>query len=127
MQKMDQPEEKAGEQLLGVARDPDISVDLERRRNCPRCDGIVMLRHAHKNTEEAIIDECPGCGGFWLDAGELALIRESFEMVRKRRDHTNELLDQLKKQSMAGLNSDKHRHRTRTIESIQGFFAVWRE
>ncbi len=127
MQKMDQPEEKAGEQLLSVARDPAVTVDLERRRNCPRCDGIVMLRHSHKNSGSVIIDECPGCGGFWLDAGELAMIRESFEAVNAKRKHTQVLLEELKKKSLAELNTEKQKHRTHTITTIHSFFAVWPE
>lgn len=127
MQKLDQPEEKAGEILLNISSDPSLKVDLERRRGCPRCDGIVMLRHFHKNSQSVTIDECPGCGGFWLDAGELAMIRESFNAVTSKRKHTQELLDELKKNSMAELNSDEHKHRTHRITTIQSFFAAWPE
>jgi len=127
MQKLDQPEEKAGELLLNISRDPAVTVDLERRRSCPRCDGIVMLRHSHKNSESVVIDECPGCGGFWLDAGELAMIRESYDAVTEKRKHTQTLLEELKMKSLAELNTDKHKQRHRTITTIHGFFSAWPE
>jgi Zn-finger nucleic acid-binding protein len=124
MQKLDQPEESAGELLLNLTCNPEVTVDLERRRNCPRCDGIVMLRHSHKNSESVVIDECPGCGGFWLDAGELAMIRESFVEARRKREHTQALLEELKKKSLAELNTEKQKHRTHTLTRIHGFFAA---
>jgi Zn-finger nucleic acid-binding protein len=34
-----------------------------------------MLRRWFSRKREVEIDECPACGGHWLDAGELAKIR----------------------------------------------------
>ena len=31
------------------------------------------------------VDECPQCGGYWLDAGELALIRQECESEQERK------------------------------------------
>ncbi len=35
---------------------------------CPRCD----IYTCKEFVEQVLIDECPKCGGFWLDAGELS-------------------------------------------------------
>ncbi|GJM18531.1 MAG: hypothetical protein DHS20C14_07440 [Phycisphaeraceae bacterium] len=35
---------------------------------CP-CDGTVMRK---VDVEGVVVDRCPGCGGVWLDLGELA-------------------------------------------------------
>lgn len=35
-----------------------------------------MMRHFYSPRRRVEVDECPSCGGVWLDAGELALIRE---------------------------------------------------
>jgi Zn-finger nucleic acid-binding protein len=51
-------------------------IDFERRRNCPKCPNIVMMRHFFSQRRQVQVDECPGCGGMWLDAGELAMIRK---------------------------------------------------
>jgi len=34
-----------------------------------------MMRHYMSPKKLVLVDECPGCGGFWLDAGELAALR----------------------------------------------------
>lgn len=38
---------------------------------CPKC-GADLEERAHANVK---IDVCPECGGTWLDAGELELLR----------------------------------------------------
>jgi len=45
------------------------------RLRCPRHPETVMIRRAFSRTIPVQIDECPQCGGHWLDAGELAQIR----------------------------------------------------
>ena len=39
---------------------------------CPKC-GCDLLEREHHGVK---IDECPECGGIWLDKGELELIEE---------------------------------------------------
>jgi Zn-finger nucleic acid-binding protein len=79
LHKVDEPAEAAGEGLLDVAVDPSVQVDLDKRRTCPKCtDGVVMMRHFTSVERKVTIDECPECGGIWLDAGELRAIRTEF-------------------------------------------------
>jgi Zn-finger nucleic acid-binding protein len=75
LQRVDEQEEEAGERLLNVRRDERIAVDPTRKRECPRCDGIKLHRHFFSAKRRIEVDECPNCGGYWLDAGELAQIR----------------------------------------------------
>ena len=35
-----------------------------------------MQRHLFSADHRVEVDSCPGCGGYWLDAGELSAIRE---------------------------------------------------
>jgi uncharacterized protein len=75
LKRVDEPNEIEGEALLNIEFDPTITVDYQRRRSCPKCEGVVLMRHyvsEHRRTE---VDTCPKCGGVWLDAGELAQIR----------------------------------------------------
>jgi uncharacterized protein len=76
LQKLDGPQESSGEILINVKRHPALQVDPAQRRCCPRCEDIVMMRHFYSPRRRVEVDECPSCGGFWLDAGELAGIRE---------------------------------------------------
>ncbi|OFZ00642.1 MAG: hypothetical protein A2070_07900 [Bdellovibrionales bacterium GWC1_52_8] len=41
--------------------------------NCPRCKTTLN----QKNYEKVMIDYCTGCGGVWLDAGEIQTIVEN--------------------------------------------------
>jgi uncharacterized protein len=79
LQKVDEQAETAGEQLLSVRRDPGVVVDPAERYRCPKCtDDVVLMRHFWSVKREVTIDECPECGGIFLDAGELATIRDEF-------------------------------------------------
>lgn len=41
--------------------------------SCPRCD--VAMREGGLIKEELLVDECPSCGGLWLDAQELTAMQ----------------------------------------------------
>ena len=75
LQRADEEQEVAGEPLLSIERDERIKVDPARKRDCPRCAGVKLKRHFFSPKRRVEVDECPSCGGYWLDAGELAQIR----------------------------------------------------
>lgn len=84
LKKFDEPSESAGEELLDIPRDPSVQVDHNERLKCPQCDNIVMMRHFFSVKHKVQVDECPGCAGVWLDAGELGQIREMFDSEEAR-------------------------------------------
>lgn len=84
LEKFDEQHEHAGEELLNVDKDPKVSVDYEAKRHCPRCDDMKMMKHFFTVKRKVEIDECGGCGGFWLDAGELGGIRDAFATEEDR-------------------------------------------
>lgn len=84
LSKVDEAHEAAGEALLSVARDSAVLVDQKRRRECPRCAGQVMMRHFVSVKQKIEVDECPACGGIWLDQGELGGIRQEFPDAKAR-------------------------------------------
>jgi Zn-finger nucleic acid-binding protein len=49
-------------------------VTLTEPRICPRCDGQVLDRKWFSDRQEVEIDQCPKCGGVWLDDGEFSKI-----------------------------------------------------
>jgi len=75
LQQADEESEKVGEPLLHIERDEGLVVDPARKRECPRCEGMKLHRHFFSARRQVEVDQCPNCGGYWLDAGELALIR----------------------------------------------------
>lgn len=76
LKRVDEEHEAAGEHLLHIRRDPARSVDQSRKRGCPRCYGVKLKRHFFSPKRRVEVDHCPNCGGYWLDAGELAKIRD---------------------------------------------------
>lgn len=86
LQRVDEAHESVDEGLLDVPYDPMVQVDHDARRNCPRCSGIVMMRHFFSVRRQIEVDSCPGCGGYFLDHGELEAIRTQFESESERRE-----------------------------------------
>ena len=112
LEKVDEQSESAGEALLDVRRDPGVVVDPAERYHCPMCtDGVVLMRHFWSVKRAVTVDECPECGGIFLDAGELASIRSEFVSESDRHaaadayfaDVVDPLLDAERAQSAAEL------------------------
>jgi Zn-finger nucleic acid-binding protein len=79
LRKFAEPSEALGEQLLDIPDDPALVVDRSKRYRCPACtDGVVLMRHFWSVKREVTVDECPACGGIFLNGGELARIRAEF-------------------------------------------------
>lgn len=61
-------------------------LDTAPRIKCPRDTDVVMMRRYFSPKQQIEIDECPACGGVWLDAEELdgirALFRDSEDRAR---------------------------------------------
>ncbi|HSU52787.1 MAG TPA: zf-TFIIB domain-containing protein [Candidatus Dormibacteraeota bacterium] len=75
LQQVDEQAEAAGDHLLEISRDHTIVVDPKRKRECPKCEGVKLMRHFFSAKRDVEVDQCPNCAGYWLDAGELARIR----------------------------------------------------
>ena len=84
LEKLDEMSESAGSMLLQMEREPDVLVDHVKPRNCPGC-GSLLRRRFYTPKRLVEVDECPSCGGFWLDAGELAMIRSQYHMLDRRK------------------------------------------
>ena len=81
----DDPSDALGQTLVALAGDPRAAVDVTVRRRCPRCPSSVLMRHFFSAKRAVTVDECPTCGGMWLDAGELAQVRAEYTSRAARR------------------------------------------
>ena len=73
---VDEAHEFLGEILLHdlIPRDR-LLVATSSRLKCPRDTDVAMMRRSFSPEQLIMIDECPACGGVWLDADELSAIR----------------------------------------------------
>ena len=94
LEKMDEKHEPAGKMLWDIPFDPRVKVDQTRQRYCPKCSGIIMMRHFFSPKQQVEIDECAGCGGVWLDRGELGRIRNLYDSPADREQATREFIEQ---------------------------------
>jgi len=86
LQQVDEPQESTGVWLVNIERDPQVRVDTSRKRACPKCEGVKLKRRFFSAKRRFEVDECPGCGGYWLDAGELEKIRDEMDETARQKE-----------------------------------------
>lgn len=106
LMKVDESRESAGKELLDIERDPALVVDHDKRLSCPKHPGVVMMRHFSSAKRRVTVDECPSCGGYWLDAGELATIRSEFETEEERDRASAQYFSELFDSELAAAHQD---------------------
>lgn len=85
LEKVDEPHEALGDLLLEhLSECHQTLLDTAPRLNCPRDNDVVMMRRYFSPKQQIEIDECPACGGIWLDAEELEGIRNLFKGAADR-------------------------------------------
>jgi uncharacterized protein len=65
---------RASISLHTVWRDPNTKVSLTQSRLCPRCPNQLLERKIFSELVRVEVDQCPSCGGLWLDEGEFTRI-----------------------------------------------------
>ncbi len=81
--KFDEKAESIDEILNAIQGKTFIKVDESQTRICPVC-GMKMVKNFASSLHQIQIDECYGCGGKFLDNGELQKIRAQFETEQDR-------------------------------------------
>ena len=104
--RVDEWHESLGDPLLAIEVNPD-AVIVPDRRPCPKCVGIVMMQHKFRPDKPVIVDECPSCGGIWLDGGELAEIRRPTPGKEDRRKAAHRFLERLFVEDLARLKTSR--------------------
>ena len=69
--------------LHTIWRIPRSNVQITEPRLCPRCPEQVLDRKWFSDLEKVEIDQCPKCGGVWLDAEEFSRIYEEVKATRE--------------------------------------------
>lgn len=79
---LDRVDARAATTLHTVWQDPNKKVTLTEPRFCPRCPDQILDRRWFSETKDVEIDQCPQCGGLWLDAGEFSRIYQEVKGAR---------------------------------------------
>lgn len=73
---------RAASTLHTIWQLPQGKVTLTEPRRCPRCPDQVLERKWFSESRQVEIDQCPVCGGLWLDAGEFTRIQTEIRAAR---------------------------------------------
>ena len=113
---------------LGAALQEALSYERANDENrsqvkCPKCS-LPMHVHKYESAKEVNIDECYQCGGFFLDSGELKIIRENFMDEAERDAYTQKLLDSSAEFKNEQVNLEKEKSRTEAVRNFTKFLRV---
>jgi Zn-finger nucleic acid-binding protein len=75
LERVDGHTESFPDAIIRSVRNAAVVVDRRAERRCPRCVETVLLREYLDDERSIEADECPNCGGHFLDLGELAHLR----------------------------------------------------
>ena len=51
-------DEELPREIRDIAKNPKLVIDDDRKRPCPRCDGIKMQRHFYSSAHRVEVDSC---------------------------------------------------------------------
>ena len=88
LKKIDESHEADPEFIKKLSQCATKKVNLSEKLKCPKCPNQPMIRRFSSIKRKAEIDECPKCGGFWLDAGELLSIHSEYKTEEEKQEAT---------------------------------------
>lgn len=92
LEKVDEKAENITAILDAIQNKSFKYVDTTEKRICPVCH-TPMVKHFMSAKKEVEIDDCYGCGGKFLDNGELQKIRAQYETTEERVNDLKQTLD----------------------------------
>ncbi len=96
LEKLDDPQEFSDNLLREkLAVKASVEHDQSKKRKCPRCKDVVMMKNYFSVKKEVKVDHCPKCAGHWLDEGKLFKIREQFKSKEERKQATAEFFSKV--------------------------------
>lgn len=100
LKRMDEPHEPVEDLIFSIKPKPGIKLKTGKIR-CPRCvDTIYLMRHFFSVKQDVEVDHCAGCGGYWLDFGELHRIRAEYKTETEREQAAKNYFSKLFDESM---------------------------
>lgn len=88
--KLDETSEGTGAALEATLNSPQAKNPSRGQIKCPKCYQ-PMIAHFYQAQNMVTVDECYGCGGFFLDGGELKVLREHHLTEQEREEYIKKL------------------------------------
>lgn len=119
--KFDEAHEESGQELLTLmAQYHSDGLDHAGPLKSPKDPSVTLVRRYYSPKEEIEIDECPITGSIWLDAGELAKIRELFPSQEDRKRAYRDFAVRFKRS--ADIEKMKRESGSGRTERVMGLF-----
>ncbi|MFC1538856.1 zf-TFIIB domain-containing protein [Candidatus Latescibacterota bacterium] len=121
--KLDERNEGFGKALEEALKYPQTNEENRGNILCPKC-GIPMHIHKYKSSKEINVDECYVCGGFFLDSGELQVIRDTFMSEEEEEQYNKSLLNDMPEYQEAQKDLEKQKMRADAIRKYTRFIRL---
>jgi Zn-finger nucleic acid-binding protein len=123
LSKLDEKNEGFGAALKEALNYPRTNDDKRGKIKCPKC-GIPMHVHKYQSSKEVNVDECYACGGFFLDSGELTVIRDNFMSEEEREEYANKLTEEIPEHKAVKDDLEKQQARNAAIDRFTRFLRL---
>ena len=121
--KLDENNEGFGNALEEALNYPRTNDENRGKINCSKC-GIPMHIHKYKSSKEINVDECYVCGGFFLDSGEIKVIRDTFMSEQEEENYNQSLLSDIPSYQQAKKDLEKEKMRAQAIRNYTRFIRL---
>jgi len=119
LEKFDEIHEEAGALLIEHMKNfHRLLPDTSARLKCPKDPDVVMMRRYYSSKHQIEIDECPQCGGIWLDAEELAGIRALFPTQNDLKKDKKEFVEKIMASKEVQAYEQKSHELPNTLDNI---------
>jgi len=123
LSKLDEKNEGLGKALKDALHNPRQNDENRGEINCPKCN-LPMHIHKYESAKEVNVDECYNCGGFFLDSGELHVIRDNFMSEEERKTYADKLLNSVPEYNQAESDLEKEKARNEAIRRFTRFVRI---
>lgn len=123
LSKLDEKNENFSNVLKGALNHPRTNDESREKINCPKC-GIPMHRHEYDSEKEVNVDECYACGGFFLDSGELKVIRDNHMSEEEETQYAQKLVNNMPEYREAERDLVKEEQRAAAIRRYTRFLRL---
>ncbi len=123
LRKLDEQNEGLGAALQEALNYERVNDENRGQIKCPRCN-IPMHIHKYESAKEVNIDECYQCGGFFLDSGELKIIREKFMSEAERDEYAKKLIEGFEGFKEEQFNLEKGKARAEALRNFTKFMRI---